>query len=43
MTEGVLLNAQDVANILNIKIPTVNEAGVGSNPTAPAKIQVICP
>jgi hypothetical protein len=25
-------------NVLNIKIPTVNEDGVGSNPTAPAKI-----
>jgi hypothetical protein len=35
-TEGVLLNALDVANILNIKIPTVNEDGVGSSPTAPA-------
>jgi hypothetical protein len=27
-----------VVNVLNIKIPTVNEDGVGSSPTAPARI-----
>jgi hypothetical protein len=40
-TEGVLLNIQDVMNIVNIKIPTVNEAGVGSSPTAPANVRFI--
>jgi hypothetical protein len=41
-TEGVLLNTQDVADILNVKIPTVNEAGVGSSPTAPATLRTGC-
>jgi hypothetical protein len=35
-TEGASLNTLHVVNVLNIKIPTVNEDGVGSSPTAPA-------
>jgi hypothetical protein len=38
VTEGDSLNALDVVNVLNIKIPTVNEDGVGSSPTAPANL-----
>jgi hypothetical protein len=36
--EGRVLNRQDIMNILNTEIPTVNEDGVGSSPTAPAKL-----
>jgi hypothetical protein len=35
-TEGDWLNTLHVVNVLNFKIPTVNEDGVGSSPTAPA-------
>jgi hypothetical protein len=36
--DGARLNAQEIENVLNTEIPTVNEDGVGSSPTAPAKL-----